>query len=77
MAPRLDWLDVEDIGYALAEKFPDRDPFDVNFPELRELVEGLDGFDPDPDRVVNEKILEAIQQAWHDEREDLRNDEDD
>ncbi len=71
MAPKLDWLDVEDIGYALAEKFPDQDPFAVNFLELREMVEDLEGFEPDPGRVVNEKILEAVQQAWCEERDEL------
>ena len=60
------WLDAEDIGIALWEKFPDIDPLTVRFTDLREKVLQLDGFDDDP-KLSNEPKLEAIQMAWHEE----------
>ena len=60
------WLDAEDIGIALWEKFPDIDPLMVRFTDLREKVLQLDGFDDDP-KLSNEPKLEAIQMAWHEE----------
>ena len=44
------WTNAEDIGIALAEKFPALDPLTVRFTDLREKVVALDGFDDDPDR---------------------------
>ena len=60
------WLDAEDIGIALWEKFPDVDPLTVRFTDLREKVLQLEGFDDDP-KLSNEPKLEAIQMAWHEE----------
>lgn len=60
------WLDAEDIGIALWEKFPDVDPLTVRFTDLRERVLQLEGFDDDP-KMSNEPKLEAIQMAWHEE----------
>ena len=60
------WLDAEDIGIALREKFPDIDPLTVRFTDLREKVLQLEGFDDDP-KMSNEPKLEAIQMAWHEE----------
>ncbi|NOT28763.1 MAG: Fe-S cluster assembly protein IscX [Acidobacteria bacterium] len=60
------WLDAEDIGIALWEKFPTIDPLTVRFTDLREKVLQLDGFDDDP-KLSNEPKLEAIQMAWHEE----------
>ena len=60
------WIDAEDIGIALWEKFPDVDPLTVRFTDLREKVLQLDGFDDDP-KMSNEPKLEAIQMAWHEE----------
>jgi FeS assembly protein IscX len=65
------WSDVEDIGIALAEKFPDVDPLTLRFTDLRERVLALDDFDDDP-RASNEPKLEAIQMAWHEEFQDAR-----
>ena len=45
------WIDAEDIGIALAEKFPDVDPLTIRFTDLRERVLALDGFDDDPKDV--------------------------
>ena len=76
MADKLTWTNVDDLGYELARKHTDADPLTVNFNDLRALVEALDDFEPQPGQNVNEQILEAIQQAWHEERQDARRDED-
>ena len=68
MAKKLTWQDVQEIGIALHEKFPDTDPLSVRFTDLHQWVRELDGFEGDPNKS-NEKILEAIQMAWLDERE--------
>ena len=65
------WTDVEDIGIALAEKFPGVEPLTVRFTDLRESVIGLEGFDDDP-KTSNEPKLEAIQMAWHEEWKDAQ-----
>lgn len=62
----LTWTDAEDIGIALAERFPDTDPLTVRFTDLRQWVVELPGFTDDP-KASNEKRLEAIQMAWLDE----------
>ena len=63
------WINAEDIGIALAEKFPDLDPLTLRFTELREKVLALEDFDDDP-KASNEPKLEAIQMAWHEEYQD-------
>ena len=63
------WTDSEDIGIALAEKFPGLDPLTVRFTDLLERVMALDGFNDDP-KTSNEPKLEAIQMAWHEEFSD-------
>ena len=60
------WTNAEDIGIALAEKFPGLDPLTVRFTDLREKVVALEGFDDDP-KMSNEPKLEAIQMAWYEE----------
>jgi FeS assembly protein IscX len=60
------WIDAEDIGIALTEKFPDLDPLTVRFTDLREKVLALRDFDDDP-KASNEPKLEAIQMAWYEE----------
>lgn len=63
------WLDAEDIGLALYEKFPAVDPLTVRFTDLRQKVLELEGFDDDPTKS-NEPKLEAIQMAWYEEWKD-------
>jgi FeS assembly protein IscX len=63
------WIDAEDIGIALYEKFPSEDPLTVRFTDLRQKVMELDGFDDDP-KSSNEPKLEAIQMAWYEEWKD-------
>lgn len=62
------WTDTLDIVLALEEKFPDTNILSLRFTELHKMVRELDGFDDDPNKS-NEKILEAIQMTWLDERD--------
>lgn len=62
------WTDTYLIAEALADTYPDLDPTRINFVDLMNKVKTLPGFDDDPARC-GEKILEAIQQAWIDERD--------
>lgn len=61
------WTDIIDIAIALEERHPDKDNVNLRFTDLRAWVVELDGFNDRPDGC-NEKILEAIQAAWIDER---------
>lgn len=63
------WIDAEDIGIALVEKFPGVDPLTIRFTDLRERVMALEDFDDDP-KASNEPKLEAIQMAWYEEYTD-------
>ena len=71
------WTDIDEIAYQLAEQRPGDDPLAVKFTDLRSYVEGLEGFEAEPGQSVNEQLLEAIQQAWIEEKEDLDADSDD
>ena len=64
----LKWVDVLDIAIELDETHPDVDPLTVNFVDLRNWVIDLPEFDDDPGHS-GEKVLEAIQQAWIDEKD--------
>jgi FeS assembly protein IscX len=61
-------VDSLDIAIELNEKFPDTDPMHVNFVDLRNWVMELDEFDDDPEHS-GERILEAIQMAWIEEKD--------
>jgi len=65
---KISWTDIEEIGIQLAEKFPDIDPLSVRFTDLHKWVTELPDFEDDP-KKSNEKILEAIQMAWMEEKE--------
>jgi len=64
----LKWTDTLDIAIELDENHPDVDPKVLRFTDLHAWVCELEEFDDDPNRS-NEKILEAIQMAWIEERE--------
>jgi FeS assembly protein IscX len=64
----LKWTDSLDIAIELDETHPDIDPAQVRFTDLRDWVLALKAFDDDPEHC-GEKILEAIQLAWIEERE--------
>ena len=62
------WTDVNEIAIELAEEHPDIDPTYILFTDLRRLVMELESFIDSPEKT-NEKILEAIQMLWIEERE--------
>lgn len=62
------WTDVGDIAIALEEHHPDKDNINLRFTDLRSWVLALPDFNGKLDGC-NEKILEAIQAAWMEERE--------
>jgi FeS assembly protein IscX len=64
----LKWTDTLEIAIQLDEAHPEVDPTHVNFVDLRNWVMALDEFDDDPNHS-GERILEAIQMAWIEERE--------
>ena len=64
------WLDIERIAEELTDHVTGVDPLSVSFPKLRALVEGLEGFEEEEGHPCNERILEAIQQAWIEEMAD-------
>jgi FeS assembly protein IscX len=65
---RLKWTDVLEIAIELDEAYPAVDPLAVNFVDLMNWVMALPNFD-DAREHCGEKILEAIQAAWIEERE--------
>ena len=65
----LKWTDSLEIAIQLDEAHPDVDPLQIRFTDLHTWVASLEEFDDDPQKS-NEKILEAIQMLWIEERED-------
>ena len=68
MAKKLRWTDAQDIAIELEEHHPDVDNVNLRFTDLHRWVMEPPGFEDDPNRS-NEKILEAIQAAWIEERD--------
>ena len=68
MPRKLRWTDVQDIAIELEEAHPEADNVNLRFTDLHKWVMALPGFEDDPNKS-NEKILEAIQAAWIEERE--------
>ena len=64
----LKWMDVLDTAIELEEAHPAVDPTTVNFVDLMNWVMSLPDFEDVKDHC-GEKILEAIQAAWIDERD--------
>ena len=62
------WTDVREIAIQLEDAHPDADVVNLRFTELWKWVQALPGFADDPNKS-NEKILEAIQMAWIEERD--------
>ena len=67
MPRKLRWTDVRDIAIELEEAHPDADIVNLRFTDLWKWVRELPDFDDDP-KKSNEKILEAIQMVWIEER---------
>ena len=71
LPPKLKWLDTEDLGILLHERFPETDPLALRFTDLHQWVCELPDFGDDP-KSSNEAKLEAIQMAWLSEYRDAR-----
>jgi FeS assembly protein IscX len=67
MPKKLRWTDVNDIAIELDEAHPEADVVNIRFTDLWKWVQALPDFEDDP-KKSNEKILEAIQAAWLEER---------
>ena len=63
----ISWTDSLEIAISLEESHPDIDPITINFVELRELVMALEDFN-EGNTNCGEKVLEAIQMCWIDEK---------
>ena len=63
----ISWTDSLEIAISLEEANPDIDPITINFVDLRELVMALEDFN-ESDTHCGEKVLEAIQMCWIDEK---------
>ena len=63
----LKWTDSLDIAIQLDEKFPDIDPQQIRFTDLHQWICELDDLSDDASKS-NEKILEAIQMLWIEEK---------
>ncbi|MBM3582781.1 MAG: Fe-S cluster assembly protein IscX [Alphaproteobacteria bacterium] len=64
----LKWTDVRGIAIRLEDAHPDADVVNLRFTDLWKWVQALPDFADDPNKS-NEKILEAIQAAWLEERD--------
>ena len=64
----LKWVDTLDIAIELDEKHPEIDPKTIRFTDLHQWVCELEEFDDDPEHS-GEKILEAIQMSWIEEKD--------
>jgi len=67
----LKWRDAQDIAIRLVEEHPESDPLTVRFTDMHAWIVALPDFQDDP-KTSNEKILEAIQMAWHEEYQDSK-----
>jgi FeS assembly protein IscX len=66
---KLTWQTLDDIGFALYEQFPEKDPANIRYTDLLQWITELDDFDDDP-KKSNEAKLEHIQMAWLEEYQD-------
>ncbi|MBS0185983.1 MAG: Fe-S cluster assembly protein IscX [Proteobacteria bacterium] len=64
----MSWTDVYEIAIALEEIHPEVNILEIRFTDLWQWVQEIPGFEDNPNRC-NEKILEAIQMAWLNERD--------
>ena len=64
----MNWHEVRNIAIALEEHHPAADNINLRFTDLRSWILALPEFVGEPNGC-NEKILEAIQMAWIDERD--------
>lgn len=62
------WQDIQEIAIRLEELHPDEDNVNIRYTDLRQWIMNIPEFQGDANGC-NEKILEAIQMAWIDERD--------
>ena len=67
----LTWHDAEEIGICLVDTHPGVDPLTVRFTDMHAWIIALPDFKDDP-KKSNEKILEAVQMAWHEAYQDAK-----
>ena len=65
----LKWSDIEELAIRLVEAHPATDPLTVRFTHMHAWIIALPDFKDDP-KKSNEKTLESIQMAWHEEYQD-------
>ena len=63
----LKWTDTLEIAIELNDNLPDVDPKFIRYTDLHGWICELEDFGDDPNKS-NEKILEAIQMAWIEEK---------
>ncbi len=64
----LKWTDSFRIAEELSDTYPDVDPKLIRYTDLHSWICELESFEDDPNKS-NEKILEAIQMCWIEDRE--------
>ena len=64
----ISWTDSLEIAISLEESHPDIDPITINFVDLRQLVMDLENFEEGQSNC-GERVLEAIQMNWIEEKE--------
>ena len=64
----LKWTDSLRIAEELSDTYPDVDPKLIRYTDLHSWICELESFEDDPNKS-NEKILEAIQMHWIEDRE--------
>jgi len=62
------WTDSLEIAISLEETSPNIDPKTINFVDLRQLVMDLEDFEEGQSNC-GERVLEAIQMNWIEEKE--------
>ena len=62
------WTDSLEIAISLEETSPNTDPKTINFVDLRQLVMDLEDFEEGKSKC-GERVLEAIQMNWIEEKE--------
>lgn len=62
----LKWIDSRELAIELSDIYPEVDPKNVRFTDLRDWILALDDFDDDPHHC-SERVLEAVQMCWIEE----------
>lgn len=65
---KMKWQDIYDIVEKLEDKYPQENILQIRYTDLHKMIIELDGFNDDATKS-NEKILEAIQMLWLQERD--------